>query len=121
MEASSTRLMTYRGFSSSLPDFSVFARSSPKPVAVRSFLIVTKIADCVKTISLPYITCTLPRVKFERDKKLYVDISKQTYENEQKVKELNSLLVIYSKSYLKELNDYYICCIEKLFFIVNIK
>lgn len=55
MEASSTRLMTYRGFSSSLPDFSAFARSSPKPVASCFFLIVTKIANRVKTISLSLI------------------------------------------------------------------
>ena len=55
MEASSTRLMTYRGFSSSLPDFSVFTRPSSEPVAVRFFLIVAKIADCVKTIFFFYI------------------------------------------------------------------
>lgn len=68
MEASSTRLMTYRGFSSSLPDFSAFARSSPEPVAVRFFLIVTKIADRVKTISLSYIVCTT--CKMRKSKKL---------------------------------------------------
>lgn len=69
MEASSTRLMTYRGFSPSLPDFSAFARSSPEPVAVRFFL------DCYKDSGSRQDNLKLspvqrvPHVKREGDKK----------------------------------------------------
>lgn len=56
MEASSTRLMTYRGFSSSLSDFSVFVRSSPEPVAVGFFF------DCYKDSRLRHNLPLLHRV-----------------------------------------------------------
>lgn len=63
MEASLTRLMTYRGFSSSLPDFSAFARSSPELVAVSLFLDYYKDSGSCQDNLPPYIACIACKVR----------------------------------------------------------